>query len=185
MSDGELVRHALAGCNEAYGELALRWGKQIFACCHARAHASAAEDLTQEVLLRGFRSLSTLSDPDRFGAWLRGIAIKVCTDWVRAHRVRPVSFSVLQADSETEISVTNRIVNNADESLAKEEELVQLMAEVENLPELYRETLLLYYYTDQTYQELADQLEVSSATINARLTKARALLRERLATKPR
>ena len=40
-----------------------------------------------------------------------------------------------------------------------------------------REILMLYYYSESTYQELADMLEVSAATVNARLTKARKLLR--------
>ena len=52
----------------------------------------------------------------------------------------------------------------------------------EDLPEQYRETLMLYYYDDVTYEELAATLGVSAATINARLTKARAMLRERMAS---
>ena len=55
-----------------------------------------------------------------------------------------------------------------------------LLAEVEALPDDYRQVVLLYYYQDLTYRELADLLRVSPATINARLTKARALLRARL-----
>jgi DNA-directed RNA polymerase specialized sigma24 family protein len=39
---------------------------------------------------------------------------------------------------------------------------------------------MLYYYDDVTYRDLADQLGVSTATVNARLTRARSLLRERL-----
>jgi RNA polymerase sigma-70 factor (ECF subfamily) len=55
-----------------------------------------------------------------------------------------------------------------------------LMAQVEALPDDYREVLMLYYYQDVTYRDLAELLGVSAATINARLTKGRALLRARL-----
>jgi RNA polymerase sigma-70 factor (ECF subfamily) len=55
-----------------------------------------------------------------------------------------------------------------------------LLAEVERLPQPYRETLMLYYSQDCTYEQLAEMLGVSAATINARLTKARAMLRERM-----
>ena len=51
---------------------------------------------------------------------------------------------------------------------------------MEKLPEDYREVLMLYYYEDVTYRDLAETLGVSAATINARLTKGRAMLRERL-----
>jgi RNA polymerase sigma-70 factor (ECF subfamily) len=51
---------------------------------------------------------------------------------------------------------------------------------VNQLDDDCREVLLLYYYQDVTYADLAELLGVSTATINARLTKARATLRERL-----
>ena len=70
MSDAELVRQALAGQAEAYAELVRRWSPRVLALCHARVRrADAAEDLAQEALLRGYRALATLSQPDRFGAW--------------------------------------------------------------------------------------------------------------------
>ncbi len=60
------------------------------------------------------------------------------------------------------------------------DETARLMDHVAELPEELREVLLVYYYEDVTYQELAEMLGVSSATVNARLTKARAMLREKL-----
>jgi RNA polymerase sigma-70 factor (ECF subfamily) len=54
------------------------------------------------------------------------------------------------------------------------------MTEVEALPEECREVIMLYYYQDLTYRDLAQLLGVSAATVNARLTRARSLLRERL-----
>ena len=52
------------------------------------------------------------------------------------------------------------------------------MAEVEALPEALRQAVMLYYYDDVSYRELGELLGVSAATINARLTKARNLLRQ-------
>ena len=63
----------------------------------------------------------------------------------------------------------------------KREELVELWRAVDALPAPYRDTLTLYYSDDFTYQDLAEALDVSVATINARLTHARLILRERLA----
>jgi RNA polymerase sigma-70 factor (ECF subfamily) len=54
------------------------------------------------------------------------------------------------------------------------------MSEVEALPEEYRQVVMLYYYQDVTYRDVAQILGVSTATINARLTRARMMLRERL-----
>jgi RNA polymerase sigma-70 factor (ECF subfamily) len=54
--------------------------------------------------------------------------------------------------------------------------LITLVAE---LPEEYREVLLLFYYQERTYLDIARMLGVSPATVGSRLAKARALLRER------
>ena len=66
------------------------------------------------------------------------------------------------------------------DALARADDERRLLAEVETLPESYREVILMYYYDDVTYQDVAAALGVSTATVNARLTKARAMLRERL-----
>ena len=66
------------------------------------------------------------------------------------------------------------------DGLAAADDRARLLREVDRLPDDVRETLMLYYTDEFTYQELADLLGVSAATVNARLTKARACLRARL-----
>lgn len=176
-SDAELVGQAVNGKPDAYGELARRWAPRVMAVCHARVRCQAsAADLTQETLLRGFRDLSSLKSAEKFGAWLRGIADRVCLDWLRSKRRTQVPFTRLGSDPQT-IFATAEGVGAA---LEQADEFQKLMAEVEALPESQREALMLFYYGEMTYQEMAELLGVSTATINARLTEARALLRKRL-----
>lgn len=179
MSDAELVRLALAGQTEAYAGLVQRWAGRITALCHARVgNAHLADDLAQETLLRGFRALGSLSDPERFGAWLCGIAMRICLDWKKTPKNRQVPFSVLDPERNPENYLTGS--DNVNGTLEREEQRQRVLAEVEALPEEYRQVILLYYYEDVTYREVAELLGVSRATVNARLTRARALLRERL-----
>ena len=183
MSDGELVRQTLAGRTQAYEELVRRWAGRITALCHAKVgRADIAEDMAQEALLRGYRGLSSLAEPEKFGAWLRGIAARACLDWLKAKERTQVPFSTLGAERNPEHFAPSRPETDGF-FLDREEELQQLMAAVEALPEVYREVVMLYYYEDVTYHDLAQTLGVSAATINARLTKARAMLRERLGGK--
>jgi RNA polymerase sigma-70 factor (ECF subfamily) len=183
MSDGELVRQTLAGQTEAYAELVRRWTGRVMALCHARLRrADAAEDLAQEALLRGFRALATLAEPEKFGAWLCGIAVRACLDWLKARQRTQIPFSALAPDGNPDQFLGSQQAT-ADDALEHAEELQQLMAEVEALPDEFREVVMLYYYEDVTYRDLAQLLGVSTATINARLTRARALLRERLGKK--
>jgi len=180
MSDGELVRQTLAGRTAAYGELVRRYSGRITALCHSKVRrADVAEDLAQEALLRGLRALATLADPNKFGTWLYGIALRACLDWLKAKERTTVPFSVLSPDGAADCCFPH-FTTMEDPEVDRRDEQRRLMAEVAALPEEYREALMLYYYGDHTYRDIGNMLGVSAATINARLTKARTMLRERL-----
>jgi RNA polymerase sigma factor (sigma-70 family) len=180
MTDGELVRRALDGDAAAYGELARRWSARVLAFCQVKSGCRhVAEDLAQETLLRGLRGLSTLECPERFGSWLQGIAQRVFLDWRKAKQTSQVPLSAL-GQNET---VENLFATESDvtmRSVDRDDDLRRLRQAVETLDEEFREVVTLYYSADVTYAELAQILDVSPATVNARLTKARAALRERL-----
>jgi RNA polymerase sigma-70 factor (ECF subfamily) len=180
MSDGDLVRQALAGRAGAFEELVRRWSPRILAVCHAKAgRAGAAEDLAQETLLRGFRSLRSLDQQDKFGAWLYGIALRTCKDWLKAKERSQVTFSDLSASGDPDCIPYGQ--TRPDEPEAdREDERRRVLAEVESLPEEFRVVLMMFYYQELKYRDIAEVLGVSAATVNARLTKARAMLRERL-----
>lgn len=174
MTDGELVRRARAGDARALAELMSRWAPRALALCHIHADRQAAADLAQDSLLRAIRNLSQLKSPELFGSWLRGIAKRVCYDWLDSKRRTMIAFSSLE---EKLIDVRDLA---EEDSEIQERRLSDLREACADLPDAYREALQLYYSGKMTYQELGDILNVSSATVNARLTKARALLRERL-----
>jgi RNA polymerase sigma-70 factor (ECF subfamily) len=179
MTDGELVRQTLAGRTQAFEELVRRWSGRVMALCHARvSRGDAVEDLAQESLLRSFRALGTLAEPDKFGPWLCGIATRTCLDWLKAKARTQVPFSTLVPDGNVDRVLARASVE--EPALDREDEVRRLMTEVEALPEECREVVMLYYYEDLTYRDLAQLLGVSAATVNARLTRARNLLRERL-----
>jgi RNA polymerase sigma-70 factor (ECF subfamily) len=181
MSDGELVRQALDGRTDARNELVERWSARVLAFCHSQVRCrQTAEDLAQESLLRACRALHTLSEPEKFGAWLRGIALRVCLDWHKSKATRQVDFGSLGGERDPEQLLVES--DSVPEQLFdRRQQQRRLLAAVDELPEECREVILLYYYQDVTYRDLAQQLGTSAATINARLTRARALLRERLA----
>lgn len=178
-SDSDLVQLAQGGQLAAYEELVRRWSARVLAVCHAKVRSChTAEELAQEALLRGLRAIATLQDPAKFGPWLCGIASRVCLDWLKSSQAKQVSLDAL-CDKQPGAWVEQR-GDSPYEAAAEADDERRLMAEVDMLPEAYREVILMYYYDDVTYQEVAVALGVSVATVNARLTKARAMLRERL-----
>jgi RNA polymerase sigma-70 factor, ECF subfamily len=84
VQDETLVLGVLNGDRSAFAELYDRRARLIRAICHDEtrdAHVSA--ELTQEVFLRAYRDLRRLHAPDKFAAWLVGIARQVCREWRR------------------------------------------------------------------------------------------------------
>jgi RNA polymerase sigma-70 factor (ECF subfamily) len=170
-SDADLVREALSGRTAAYALLVHRWSARVLAVCHGRVgNASTAEDLAQETLLRALRALGSIREPERFGSWICGIATRTCLDWLKSKQRTEVSIDLLE----------DLAGENSSHVGASDDSWDRLYQEIEQLPIKCREVLMLYYYSESTYQELGDMLEVSAATVNARLTKARKLLRHRL-----
>ena len=179
-TDGELVRRSLRDDRASCEELVNRWSARVLAFCHARiGNRHAAEDLAQESLLRALRGLATLEDPEKFGTWLCGIAVRVCLDWRKAKQSSQVSFSALSGNGWTEDCATAN-VREAVADADRADTIEEMMTAIEQLSEKHREVLMLFYYDGMKYQDMADMLGVSSATINARLTEARATLRTRL-----
>ena len=178
-SDSDLARLAQRGQLAAYEELVRRWSARVLAVCHAKVRsAHTAEELAQEALLRGLRAIGTLEEPAKFGPWLCGIATRVCLDWLKSGQSHQVSLDAM-SDGQADAWIA-QAGEAPDEMAARADDERLLMAEVATLPEPYREVILLYYYDDVTYRDVAAVLGVSAATVNARLTKARAMLRERL-----
>jgi len=85
--DAELVRAVLGGDRSAYGALYDRYVRLIEAVCFdCTGDVCEAQDLCQEAFLLAFQRLDRLRKPDRYSAWMIGLAKRVCRDWRRARR---------------------------------------------------------------------------------------------------
>jgi RNA polymerase sigma factor (sigma-70 family) len=124
-----------------------------------------AEDVAQEAALRAFLSLSQLRDPDRFEAWLCGIAVNLAKMRLR----RAATYA--------------RAVAGAPPPPAPDDhELLELVRDaVEVLPPGQRDAVLLHYVDDLSCEEVAALLDTTPGAVRVRLHRARAQLRRELA----
>lgn len=169
VNDAELVTRARATDPDARAsreELVHRHVRRIRALCWSRLpRHGPVDDMVQETFLRGFRLLGELERPAAFGSFLAGIAVRVCADWRKAKARHEVSLD----EDPTQESPTS--AGTDDESLRNA---------MRALPEIYRDTLALFYFAERSYLEIAATLGITEATVNARLAQGRKLLRERL-----
>lgn len=168
-----LARQAQRGDRAAFDRLAGHYRPLLKALAFVRTGDMAeAEDLAQDVLLRAWRKLPGLHDPDRFLPWLRAIAANACHSWFR--HVRPASLSApdcgrLPAAGETPL-----------EALLARERQRELRRALVTIPEANRTALLMHAWGEHSYEEIAAVTGVRVTTVEGRIHRARKQLRRLL-----
>ncbi len=172
-TDGTLVLGVLNGDRSAFAELYDRRARLIRAICYdVTGDLHAAADLTQEVFLRAYQRLGSLRDPQKFGAWLVGMARQVCREWRRG-RLRERSGLARFAGS---LRPTE-----ADERANPPEDRIRLLREaVASLPERERFALHAFYLEGQDAEQARNVLGLSRSGFYRVLSCARQRLKRRL-----
>ena len=123
-----------------------------------------AEEAAQESFVRGYMNLSKLTKRSSFFPWLLGIGTRVAKEMQRGRQREREAMNLL-AERPRESS------GGGNYPLAKT---------IAELPNFYRELILLRYYGEQTCKELAVQLDMPLGTVTKALSRAYAMLREKL-----
>lgn len=134
------------------------------------------EELLQEVALRVVREGGTLREPAAFKGWLRQVAMNIAITAGRRQTVRRKAHKRLAAEHSTHDSTPSE----TDLAASALEEGRRAMAAAEQLPEAYREPLLLRAVRGMSYRQISEILDIPITTVETRLARARRMLREQL-----
>jgi RNA polymerase sigma-70 factor (ECF subfamily) len=165
-----LVERAQRGDREAYTRLAFELSDRLFAVAHRILRdVDDAGDALQTTLLRIWRDLPSLRDPERIEAWAYRTLVRACHDELRKRRRHAPPLHLLPAEgaAEADPAVT----------VADREQLERAFA---RLPIEQRAAIVLQYYRDLTLPDIAEILQVPVGTVRSRLHYARAALRAAL-----
>lgn len=156
----------------AYGKLVKDYSARIFAICFSMlSNTDDAEDVTQQVLLKGFTDIKQLRDLDKFGAWITQIAKHMCLDLLRRRKLNQMALKRIATE------------DLKDEPGYDQDKYSRLQFVLKELTEEYRLPLMLYYFDGQSIKNIAETLEITVATAQTRLSRARKKLRQLLSTK--
>lgn len=170
-SEIELIQTALKGSRQSYDELVKLWSARVYSYVRSRVrHDHIAEEITQDAFVKAYCRLDKLRERDRFGPWLLTIAHRLILDWAQKKERGETNLEPAHAE----------LLRQPSDEDSDDSQLSNLRRSVDELPETLREAIYTYYFEKMTYQDVADILGVSVGTINARLAKARALLRKRM-----
>ena len=167
MDDAMLVRAALAGDHEAYGQLVDLHRRGIVGLSYrATESVSEAEILAHDAFVEAYLKLEQLRDPGRFGPWVRSIAVNLARAWLREQS----RWSTMPDESEIE--------TEAPQDEEDDPDYAHVGAGLARLSPRHRLVIGLHYVEGLSYWQISRLLEVPPGTVMSRLHRARTALRE-------
>jgi RNA polymerase sigma-70 factor (ECF subfamily) len=157
-----LVRAVLEGDREGFGQLYSLYAPLVHGILLARVPRGEVEDLVQDIFLHAYKKLHTLRDGSAFGPWIAMIARNRAVDFYRRSK---------------ETVEINDELRGSECHDSKAAEILEL---IRNLPEAYRETLVLRLVEGMTGPEIAERTGLTAASVRVNLHRGMKLLRERL-----
>ncbi len=170
--DELLVVRCQLGDRAAFDELIERWHARLWRYARRITGSDqAADDVAQDVWLRVLRGIGRLRDGSKLRPWLFGIARRVLMDRLRERYAAP---------SDSPIDVADLA---APEPTALAPGDIEVMErEIERLPVIDREVVVLFYLDELSLAEIAGIAGVPVGTVKSRLHRARRMLRQQLSS---
>jgi RNA polymerase sigma-70 factor (ECF subfamily) len=171
MNDEELlwVEQARRGDQVAFGRLVRAYQRPVFNLTYRMlGSVDEAEDAAQETFLRAYASLKQYSPQHKFSTWLFSIANHHCIDRLRKRRVTLVSID----DNPVLENLVGDTVHPEGNALMRERN-AEMQRMLEQLEPEYRTPLVLRYWEDYSYEEIAAALDLTVAAVKSRLFRAR------------
>jgi RNA polymerase sigma-70 factor, ECF subfamily len=173
-----IIERARGNDAEALGEIYRRFVRRVFGLCRYMLDSrESAEDATSDVFLKLQRSIESYDGSIPFPRWLLRVAGNQCIDALRRRQrgrhviVEVEDFTAIEAAS-PELSPLGAVI--------KTEERTQVRDAIAHLPQNYRVPLVLRYYSELSYDEIAEQLDLQRNYVAALLFRAKQELRRKL-----
>jgi RNA polymerase sigma-70 factor (ECF subfamily) len=170
-TDAQLIERCLEKDNAAWEQVVVRFKRKVFHIAYKfTGKHDEAEDLTQEIFLKVFKSLDKFHRDADFGTWLTSVARNYCIDRYRANkREKEVLVDDLVAFDLAPASPGS----NPHRALEDRDRRSFLRRGLEALPSKLREAVVLRDLQGLSYQEMADRLGLPEGTVKSRINRGR------------
>jgi len=167
---------ARQGDKAAFGRLIEAYQGPVYNLAYRMlGNRGEAEEAAQEAFIRAFTKLDSYDPQRKFSTWMLSITSNYCIDLLRKRRALLLSLD--QPLPPHPALMSDRADGPEAQTVDSErEEMVQSL--LETLPEDYRQAVVLFYWYDLSYQEIADVMDTTVSAIKSRLFRARRQLAE-------
>ena len=176
-SDAEIIALCLQGEASAWEAIVARFRRRVFHIAYKfTGKHDEAEDLTQEIFLKLFKSLDKFRRDADFSTWLSSVARHYCIDHYRARkREREVLVDDLLA-----FEMAPASYGNPQRAIEETDSKAQLRRGLDQLPPKLREAVVLRDLQGLSYLEMAERLDLPEGTVKSRINRGREELLRRL-----
>ena len=169
------LQEAQAGSTVAFGRVYGEFSGRVFGLCRKMLGSeTAAEDATSEVFERAYQALDQYDRGRPFDRWILTIASRHCLNRLRRERLEKRLFDA-EAPEPAAAAASSPLV-----AFEVREQRERLLMAIDGLPENYRLPLILKYYGDLSYDEIAEQVGTTKNNVAVLLHRAKRALRERM-----
>jgi RNA polymerase sigma-70 factor (ECF subfamily) len=169
------IRQAMAGDHEAFTCLVEAYQIPVYNLAYRMlGDASEAEDAAQETFLRAYTRLTTYQTDKKFSSWLLAIASHHCIDRLRRRR-----FTWLSLDELPFLEQATGERNRPEEAAIRQEEQDEVRRMLDHLSPQYRAAVILRYWYELSYREIAEVMGITESAVKSRLYRAREKLAQR------
>jgi len=171
------VKASIQGDQDAFAEIVYTFQDAVYNLCYRMlADHVEAEDAAQEAFLKAYHHLDRYDETRPFKTWLLSIASNHCIDrlrkrrmtWVSIDEPTPATLALSSSDPQPEQAALNNEVSR------------QIQALLDELEPDYRAAVVLRYWYDYSYAEIAEMTASTESAIKSRLYRARQLLAEKI-----
>jgi len=174
--EGEAITQCQQGDTEAFGRLVEHRRNWVFGHVFRWVgQKEKAEELSQEIFVKAFSQIRSFRGQSSFSTWLFQIMKNHCRDFWRSKEYRQSLTGSLD-----EIQRQPALSPEAESNALRQEEQMKMKLALATLPEIYREALSLRYFSELSYEEMAQTLEKKVSSLKMRVARGLDLLRKKL-----
>jgi len=181
IDDIEIVERTLKGDVEAFSLIVEKYRNMTFRYVYARFNNyDEAMDITQDIFIMALEALKNFRKESKFSTWFYSIMVNYCKNCKKkSKRYNTVPITGGVDDSEYEIQIPDERAD-PEENVIMNDSMRIVKDEIYNLPDDYREVLILRDIEGMSYNDISDMIGIKLSNVKVRIHRGRELLKNRL-----
>ncbi|RLD63554.1 MAG: RNA polymerase sigma factor [Bacteroidetes bacterium] len=185
MTDQKLIEQIKSGSQSAFRHMVDKYQVLVFnTCIGFVGNRQSAEDLSQEVFIETYRSISKFRGEAKLSTWLYRISVNKSLNHIRDNKKHNIVKSIerfFYGEKEEKLEVEDYIYGTTDAPMEQQQHAKELHQAIESLPDNQQIAFTLHKFDDLSYLKIAEVMDVSISSVESLIHRAKKNLQKKLA----